>query len=206
MEVNPVQVAQLLTSIPPTLQAIRNLVSQTKDEQLRHCLDSELAKLQETIIAYAQMHYDLEEWKNFHDNLQRVDRSAEKLEVEVIERPVSKIDWEKVEWVWRSFLMNPLRELQGFGQSVKYIGVELDLSSPIQPRRKVNWLSEFQNAASNIQREVDAKNSPERLRENVDVFVCLIRDSMVAANSQLKYLAGTLAESSKRLEGALKGI
>lgn len=205
MNFDPIIASKLLLEIPTALLAAKKLVSELRDSTKREQIGAELERLQRAVIDYATMHYALAEWKELHDRLQIVERSLERLELEV--STGGDIDWRMLEMLWSSFALNQLGQLQSLSKELKYIGTKIDLTSPIQPSRIVDWPDEFRARSAAIEQEFNrSPRDASALREQIGDMVSLVRDSMVAVDRSLRNLATDLANASRALEGALKGV
>lgn len=202
MPIDPVAASAVLIEIPGAIVAIKELLAKSKDTSVRDRIESEIERLEVAVINYARMHYALSEWKELHDRLQMVERSLERLDLEMTSE---NIDKNTIKMIWTTFALNQLSKLQSFEKEVRQIGSNIDLTSPTQPSKIINWPEEFRSRAAAVEQEITRKRiDQDRLREQIGDLITLIRDSMTSVDRSLRTLAGELANASRELEGTMR--
>ncbi len=209
--------AALALAIPPAAVALRDLIQDRLRGRDRKDFERLFRVLIEKVTRYADEHRYLQDWKLIHEGVHTLQKSLTNQDhlASVLNPPSTKVDFdiEGITKSWKVYLelylrpfydkRNDLKKLQDI--EIVFYSERMDPVTREHPKVELfSCLTEFgEQITEAIGQRVDGLSKTIRHLGRLKSF---LDDALTTADGEIRRMAGSLADSSSRLEESLQTL
>ena len=205
----------LILQIAALLLALRSLAQKIKQDKIRTQIIERINELKKAIAEYAEMHFELRDWKIIHGKLNSLFANFEnigefKALLEKEEESITETEIDNADKKWRSYQRLHLTPFSQTQEDIKYIEKTVTLttmdyrSGTAKKTQIFKAVQEFQGKITDGFDRIKRGAPRSYLHDFLGQFRDFLNDALMDADGKIRRLAGELAELSIKLKTELE--